>query len=324
MILALAGGVGGAKLANGLARILSPAELVVAVNTGDDFEHLGLHISPDLDTVIYTLAGIANPATGWGRADESWNFLTALGELGGPTWFQLGDRDLAAHVERTRRLATGETLSQITAHFCVRLGIRHSIVPMSDQRVRTMIRSNQGWLEFQDYFVRLQCEPRVVEIRFEGVEAARPSPGLEQVLQQDATLRAVVICPSNPFVSIDPILALRGIGDRLPRLQAPVVAVSPIVGGQALKGPARKMLQELGYEPSALGVAHHYQNFLDGLVIDRRDAALAPAIEALGVRTLVTETIMTGEAEQIALARRVVDFATQLCPLHGGIQHSTG
>ncbi|HXF87015.1 MAG TPA: 2-phospho-L-lactate transferase [Xanthobacteraceae bacterium] len=312
MILALAGGVGGAKLANGLARILSPAELVVAVNTGDDFEHLGLHVSPDLDTVIYTLAGVANPVTGWGRADESWNFMAALGELGGPTWFRLGDRDLAAHVERTRRLAAGETLSQIAAHFCVRLGIRHPVVPMSDQRVSTMVRSNQGWLAFQDYFVRLQCEPQVLEIRFEGIETARPSPGLERTLQRDARLRAVVICPSNPFVSIDPILALRGVGDRLPILKTPIIAVSPIVGGQALKGPARKMLQELGYDPSALGVARHYQNFLDGFVIDRRDAALAPAIEALGVRALVADTIMTGEAEQIALARHVIDFATQL------------
>ncbi|HUA53287.1 MAG TPA: 2-phospho-L-lactate transferase [Candidatus Sulfotelmatobacter sp.] len=308
MILALAGGVGGAKLANGLARILPPGELTVAVNTGDDFEHLGLHVSPDLDTVMYTLAGLNNPETGWGRAGETWQFMKALGALGGATWFNLGDLDLATHVERTRRLAAGETLSAITADFCTRLGIRQRVVPMSDQPVGTQVLSDQGWLPFQDYFVRLRCEPRVSAFRFDGVAVARPAVGLVQTLG-DAALSAIVICPSNPYVSVDPILAVPGVRAALAQRRVPLVAVSPIVGGQAIKGPALKMMQELGREPSALGVARHYAGLIDGLVIDRQDAALAAPIEALGMRALATDTIMGDPAAQARLAEAVIGFA---------------
>ena len=313
MILALAGGVGGAKLANGLAQVLPPDGLVVAVNTGDDFEHLGLHVSPDLDTVMYTLAGLNNLETGWGRAGETWSFMAALGALGGATWFNLGDRDLATHVERTRRLAAGATLSAVTADFCARLGIKPAVVPMSDQPVRTMVRSDDGWLPFQDYFVRLKCAPRVAGFRFDDADAAAPSPGLGRALG-DPALRAIVICPSNPFVSVDPILAVPGVRDALGRRRAPLVAVSPIVGGQALKGPALKMMRELGREPSALGVARHYGALLDGIVIDRQDAGLGAAIEALGMRALATDTIMVDRAAQARLAEAVLGFAAGLKP----------
>ena len=311
MILALAGGVGGAKLANGLARILPADQLIVAVNTGDDFEHLGLHISPDLDTVMYTLAGLNNTETGWGRAGESWRFMAALGALGGETWFNLGDLDLATHVERTRRLAAGETLSTATAAFCARLGVPAKIVPMTDQKVRTMVQTADGWLPFQDYFVRLRCAPPVRGFRFDGVARAVPSAGLLQALS-DPALAAIVICPSNPFVSVDPILSLAGLRDLLARRRVPLVAVSPIVGGKAIKGPALKMLQELGLDPSALGVARLYAKLIDGFVIDRQDDALTQAIAALGLRVLATDTIMTDPAAQSALAASVLEFAQRL------------
>jgi LPPG:FO 2-phospho-L-lactate transferase len=309
MILALAGGVGGAKLANGLAQVAD--DLTVAVNTGDDFVHLGLHVSPDLDTVMYTLAGLNNEQTGWGRAGETWRFMEALGALGGATWFNLGDLDLATHVERTRRLTTGETLSTITADFCTRLGVTARVVPMTDQPVRTMVESDDGWLPFQDYFVRLRCAPRVRSFRFDGVAIAAPSRGFLQALT-DRETAAIVICPSNPFVSVDPILSVAGVRELLLRRHAPLIAVSPIVGGQAIKGPALKMMQELGLDPSALGVARLYAPLLDGFVIDRQDAALVPAIEALGSRVLVTETVMVDRPAQARLAKAVLDFAATL------------
>jgi LPPG:FO 2-phospho-L-lactate transferase len=309
VILALAGGVGGAKLANGLAQVTD--DLTVAVNTGDDFVHLGLHVSPDLDTVMYTLAGLNNEQTGWGRAGETWRFMEALGALGGATWFNLGDLDLATHVERTRRLTTGETLSKITADFCTRLGVTARVVPMTDQPVRTMVESDDGWLPFQDYFVRLHCAPRVRSFRFDGVAIAAPSRGFLQALT-DRETAAIVICPSNPFVSVDPILSVAGVRELLLRRHAPLVAVSPIVGGQAIKGPALKMMQELGLDPSALGVARLYAPLLDGFVIDRQDAALVPAIEALGSRVLMTETVMVDRPAQARLAKAVLDFAATL------------
>jgi LPPG:FO 2-phospho-L-lactate transferase len=310
MILALAGGVGGAKLANGLAQ-RRPDALVVAVNTGDDFEHLGLHVSPDLDTVMYTLAGLNNVETGWGRAGETWQFMAALGALGGETWFNLGDLDLATHIERTRRLTAGETLSTVTADFCARLGIRARIVPMTDQPVRTMVQSDGGWLPFQDYFVRLRCAPRVTGFRFAGVAIATPSAGFLQALT-DPALAAIVICPSNPFVSVDPILSVTGVRELLARRRAPLVAVSPIVGGKAIKGPALKMLQELGLDPSARGVARLYGKLLDGFVIDHQDAAVRGDIEALGMAVHVADTIMTDPAAQARLAETVLDFAQLL------------
>jgi LPPG:FO 2-phospho-L-lactate transferase len=311
MILALAGGVGGAKLAEGLARVLPPDRLTVVVNTGDDFEHLGLHVSPDLDTVMYTLAGLNNPETGWGRAGESWQFMAALGALGGETWFNLGDLDLATHVERTRRLAAGATLSTVTAEFCARLGIAVRVVPMTDQPVRTMVQTDAGWLPFQDYFVRQRCAPAVRGFRFDGVARAVPSPGFLQAMV-DPQLDAIVICPSNPFVSVDPILSLAVARELLARRRAPLVAVSPIVGGQAIKGPALKMLQELGLDPSALGVGRLYAKLIDGFVIDRQDEALRFSIEALGPRVLAADTVMTDPESRLRLAASVLGFAQQL------------
>ncbi len=312
-VLALSGGIGGAKLALGLAQVLAADELVIAANPGDDFEHLGLAICPDLDTLTYTLSGLSDTERGWGRQGESWNFMAALGELGGETWFNLGDRDLALHAERTRRLRAGETLSEVTAALCSRLGIGPRIVPATDQPVRTVVETPDGPLPFQHYFVRLRCEPIVTGFRFEGAEAARPSPALAQALA-DPHLRAVVICPSNPFISIDPILAIPGVTKALRQVAAPVVAVSPVVGGAAVKGPTAKMLSELGFEVSATTVARHYaERFrLDGYVLDDADAALASAIEAEGPATVVTPTLMTDLETKIAVARTVLSLADRL------------
>jgi LPPG:FO 2-phospho-L-lactate transferase len=310
-VLALAGGVGGAKLAAGLARV-APEALTVVVNTGDDFEHLGLRISPDLDTVMYTLAGLNNPETGWGLAGESWSFMTALARLGGETWFRLGDKDLATHVERTRRLAAGETLSEITADFCRRLGIGPRLAPMSDSPVRTLVETARGVLGFQEYFVREGSAPRAVAVRFAGAERAAPSPAFAAALE-GADLAAIVICPSNPVLSVLPILEVAGVG-RLGARPAPVVAVSPIVGGRALKGPAAKIMSELGFAASAAGVAAFYGDLIDGLVIDRIDAAAAPAIEGAGPRVLVTDAVMHTPDDQAALARDVLAFARELEP----------
>ncbi|MDE0334950.1 MAG: 2-phospho-L-lactate transferase [Defluviicoccus sp.] len=307
-ILALAGGVGGAKLARGLADALDPDRLTVAVNTGDDFEHMGLPISPDLDTVMYTLAGRANPETGWGVAGETWSFIEAVGDLGGETWFRLGDRDLATHVLRRRMLDAGKTLSEATDALAAALGIRHRIVPMSDRAVRTVVETDEGTLPFQDYFVRRRCEPRVAAFRFDGIEAAAPSPGLAAVLS-DRDLEAVVICPSNPYVSVAPILGIPAVAEFVDARRVPIVAVSPIVGGQAIKGPAAKMMVELGAETSALGIARHYGARIDGLVIDEVDAALAPDVEALGVAVHVAQTVMRSQEDSRALARETLAFA---------------
>jgi len=309
VILALAGGVGGAKLADGLARSLAPQDLAIAVNTGDDFEHLGLRISPDLDTVMYTLAGIANPVTGWGQTGESWAFMEALEKLGGPSWFRLGDRDLATHVERTQRLTRGDTLSAVTRALCERLGIRHGLIPMSDDPVATKVRTDEGWLDFQHYFVREQCRPALREIRYEGAEKARPADALGRVLGS-ATLEGVVICPSNPYLSVAPILALPGVREAV-RASRAVVAVSPIVGGEAIKGPAAKIMQELGLEVSALGIARWYQGLASTLVIDRVDAALAPRIEALGMKAVVTDTIMRDAAGRTRLGAECISLVRQ-------------
>ena len=304
MILALAGGVGGAKLAAGMARALLPDELVIAVNTGDDFEHLGLQVSPDLDTVMYTLAGIANPQTGWGQAGETWSFMQALERLGGPAWFQLGDRDLATHVERTRRLASGESLTAVTRAICERLGVRHAVVPMSDDPVRTVVHTDKGELEFQHYFVRERCEPRVERIDYRHSAAARPSAALSAALANPA-LRGVVICPSNPYLSIAPILAVPGVREAIGRC-ARVVAVSPIIAGEAVKGPAAKLMRELGVEPSAVEVARYYRGIARTIVIDRADAALAPAVEALGLHAAIEDTLMRDDADRERLARACV------------------
>ncbi len=310
MIVALAGGVGGAKLAAGLARVLPPEELVIAVNTGDDFEHLGLHVSPDLDTVMYTLAGIANPATGWGRADETWSFMEALARLGGPTWFRLGDRDLATNVERTRRLRGGETLSEVTRDLCGRLGVRQAVVPMSDDPVRTVVHTDHGALEFQHYFVRDRCEPRVQRLEYRGAENARASAALREALGR-SDLAGVLFCPSNPYLSIAPILAVAGVREAI---AGRAVAVSPIIAGQAVKGPAAKIMRELGIEPSALEVARFYHGLVRALVIDRADADLAARIETLGIRAVLEDTLMTGDAGRERLARACVAILERVRP----------
>ncbi|MBF8285646.1 MAG: 2-phospho-L-lactate transferase [Anaerolineales bacterium] len=303
-VVALAGGVGGAKLAHGLAQILPPEDLTVVVNTGDDFEHLGLHISPDLDTVMYTLAGLANPETGWGLRDESWNFLDALGQLGGETWFRLGDRDLATHVERSHRLWAGESLTEVTAALCAALGVRMRVLPMTDDIFRTMVQTEDGELEFQEYFVQRRCEPRVTGFRFDGLGSAFPT---EQVLTALDAADVIIFCPSNPFVSLDPILSLPGVRERVGRKRA--VAVSPIVGGQAIKGPAAKMFAELEMEVTAASVAAHYAGLLRGFVLDEVDAELKPSIESDTLQVLVTNTVMRSDADRARLAREVLDFA---------------
>jgi len=312
-VLAFSGGVGGAKLVLGLSRVVAAEELCVVANTGDDFEHLGVHVSPDLDTVMYTLAGLANPETGWGLAGESWEFLAALERLGGETWFRLGDRDLATHVERTRRLAAGETLSQVTVALCAALGVAPRLFPMTDDKVRTQILSGADRLEFQEYFVRDRCEPVVSGFVFTGIQEAFPSPGLRGALEETG-LRAMILCPSNPFVSVDPLLALRGVAEAMRASAAPIVAVTPIVGGRALKGPAAKMMAELGLEVSPLSVARHYREreLLDGFVLDLRDEKAAPAIEALGVAVRVTDTVMVSLADRERLAAESLDLAASL------------
>ncbi len=308
--VALSGGVGGAKLALGLSRVLPGDALTVVCNTADDFDHLGLRICPDLDTVMYTLAGISNRVTGWGQAHETWSFLEALSHLGGETWFRLGDRDLATHVERTQRLRAGETLTEVTAVLCRALGIAARVLPMSDDPVRTVVLTETGELSFQHYFVRDACAPTVSGFRFDGIDTARPTAAFRAALETDATA-AILVCPSNPFVSVDPVLALDGVGEALRRAAAPVVAVSPIVGGAAIKGPAAKMMAELGMPVTAAGVARHYRerNLLDGFVIDDADAGQAAEIEDLGLPTLVTGTVMETLADRERLATETLDFA---------------
>ena len=309
--VALSGGVGGAKLALGLSRILAPAQLDVIVNTGDDFEHLGLTICPDLDTLTYTLAGLNNTETGWGRAGETWTFMASLRALGGESWFQLGDGDLAIHVERTRRLAAGEPLSRVTAELTARLGIELSVIPMSDDPVRTFVETAAGVLAFQHYFVRDQCAPEVTGFEFRGAKTATPSPMALGALA-DPALDAVVICPSNPFISIDPILAVPGLRGAIEDAAAPVIAVSPIVGGKAIKGPTAKMMLELGVTQSAASVARHYDGLIDGFVLDSEDAASGDEIRALGLDVLTTNTVMQSLEDRVSLAADVLEFATKL------------
>jgi LPPG:FO 2-phospho-L-lactate transferase len=308
-VVALAGGVGGAKLADGLARLLGE-RLTVVVNTGDDFEHLGLPISPDLDTVMYTLAGIANPETGWGIAGETWNFMAQIERLGGPAWFRLGDRDLATHALRARRLKAGGTLTAVTAELCKALGVASTLLPMSDDPVRTRVETGDGELPFQDYFVRLRCAVPVRGLRCVGTDQAALNPALAQVSQ--AGLNAIIICPSNPYLSIDPILAVCGMRDWIAAQGAPVVAVSPIVAGAAVKGPAAKIMGELGVPASAAAIARHYAGLIDALVIDDADAALAGEIESAGVAARIAPSVMRGTDDRVALARACLAFVCEL------------
>ena len=299
MIIALSGGIGGAKLALGLAQVLPPEELLIIANTGDDFEHFGLTICPDTDTLLYTLAGLDNPKLGWGRADESWAFMETLAALGGADWFRLGDRDLTLHVLRSHRLRGGETLSAITDDVRQCFGIGPRILPMSDDPVRTQIYTDQGWLDFQDWFVRLRAEPLARAVKFANVEQARPQPALLEALRRKP--RGIVICPSNPFISIEPILAVPGLRDAIKACGAPVVAVSPIIAGQAVKGPTARMFEALGEAPSATAVAARYGDLLHGFVMEHGD-------DAAGItpRVFHATTLMRDLADKTALARQVL------------------
>jgi LPPG:FO 2-phospho-L-lactate transferase len=307
VLVALAGGVGAARLLAGLVDVVDPASVTAVINTADDLVLHGLAISPDIDTVTYTLAGLDDPVQGWGLAGETWTVMAALEELGGSSWFRLGDRDLATHLYRSERLAQGASLSEVTAELARRRGLRIALLPMSDDPVRTLVTIDAPGggteeISFQDYFVRLHHSVAVRALRFSGAEAARPAPG---VLDALADAELIIGCPSNPLVSIGPLLAVPGIEDVLRERRDDVVAVSPIVGGAALKGPADRLLRELGHEASALGVAHLYAPWVGTLVIDDVDAALAPAIEREGVRCVVADTVMATRARAAALARVV-------------------
>ncbi len=303
-VVALCGGVGGAKLVHGLERVLPPGQLTAVINTGDDFRHLGLAISPDIDSVIYALSGLADPLRGWGRRDETWTFMAALRSLGGTDWFALGDGDLAMHVERTRRLAAGDSLTRVTAEFCRALGIDARLLPMSDDPVSTRLLTHEGWLDFQEYFVREQCRPAISEIAFCGAAAARAQPDAMAALH-DPGLRAVIICPSNPFVSVEPILAVPGFREALRECRGAVVAVTPIIGGKAVKGPAAKMMQELGLAVSSEAVARRYSGLVDVFIADESDPP--PSVDGISMARARTLMRSTGDREQ--LARTVLAIA---------------
>ncbi len=308
-VLCLSGGVGGAKLALGLYRILDPWELAVLTNTGDDFEHFGLYISPDLDTVMYTLAGENNTRRGWGRARETWTFMQQMQRLGGATWFRLGDGDLAVHTRRTEMLGQGKKLSEVTAELCACLGVEATVLPMSDDPVRTRVATADGReLMFQHYLVRDQAKPVARGFRFSGADTARPNADLSALLR-NPELRAIVICPSNPFVSIDPMFAVPGILDALKACRVPILAVSPLVGGKAVKGPLAKMLAEMQLPVSALSIANHYRGLLSGFILDTRDRALA---ESLQIPVRITATVMKSLSDREDLARTVLEFAGEL------------
>jgi LPPG:FO 2-phospho-L-lactate transferase len=309
-VVVLTGGIGGAKLCLGLQRVLSSRSLSVIVNTADDFEHLGLRISPDVDTTLYTLAGLANPDSGWGRCDETWTFMHVLETLGGETWFRLGDGDLALHVERTRRLAAGESLSTFTADVARRLGVSTRILPMSDDTVRTIVTTPAGELSFQEYFVRARCLPAVGRLHFAGVDDARIPLGISEVLR-DAELCAIVIAPSNPYLSIDPILALPGMRTALRAAGVPIIAVTPIVSGVAVKGPTAKIMTELGLSPSPLTVVEHYDGVIDGFVLDARDARIAAR---LSVPARICDTLMSTLEDRERVARCALELAATLHP----------
>ncbi|GAD48503.1 2-phospho-L-lactate transferase [Caenibius tardaugens NBRC 16725] len=310
-VLALCGGIGGAKLALGLSHILPPDDLAILVNTGDDFEHLGLTISPDVDTVTYTLAGLNNTELGWGLAGESWAFMDQLRKLGGEGWFNLGDRDLALHIERTQRLHAGESLSAITADVAARLGVAPRLLPMSDDPVRTVLDTDEGTLEFQHYFVGRQAQPAVSAIAYRGADTARPNPAALAALA-DPALEAVIICPSNPWLSIAPLLAMPALRHALEQTAAPVIAISPIVGGKAIKGPTAKLMGELGLPVTAHTVARFYAGLASAYVLDEADSDLADDIKALGLAVDVQPTVMTDLASKTALAGQVLDFAERL------------
>jgi LPPG:FO 2-phospho-L-lactate transferase len=300
-VVALSGGIGGAKLALGLLHTLPPDTLTIVANTGDDFDHLGLAVSPDIDTLLYTLSGRDDRERGWGRADETWHFMDALAEIGAATWFRLGDRDLAVHVERTRRLRANETLSTVTAHFAARFGIAASILPMSNDPVRTCLRTVEGWMDFQPWFVGERAQPTVSDIRFEGAATARlPRAIADRIADPD--LRAIIICPSNPLISIGPILSVPGMQAALQGSAAPIVAVSPFIGGRAVKGPAAKMWRDRGVEPGPEAIAKHYEGLIDGLVVDECDCGSIGQLNGLATTTLPTLMTTLDDRKRVAAA----------------------
>ena len=303
-ILAITGGVGGAKLALGLSKILTPDELLFLVNTGDDFQHLGLEISPDLDSLLYALSGKNNPELGWGRANETWACISELEELGADSWFRLGDRDLALHLVRTQMLSQGATLQNVADRLCESLGIDHRIAPMSNDKISTTVNTPNGKLAFQEYFVREQCEPAVIDFDFEGIENSKPNPVVMSWLDE---CDGIIICPSNPYVSVDTILSVPKYRDAFQ--SKPVIAVSPIVGGLAIKGPAAKMMKELGVPPTPIAVAKHYGSLLSGFVLDQTDHEQAKDIP---IPSIVTQTIMLTLQDRIGLAEQCVRFLEEL------------
>jgi len=304
--LALCGGVGGAKLALGLAHVLPSDQLTIVVNTGDDFEHLGLSISPDIDTVTYTLAGLVQPDQGWGRSDDSFTALDTVKRLGGETWFQLGDKDIGLHLMRSMMLDQGLSLSAVTARIAGRLGVAHEIAPMTDDIVRTVLDTANGLMPFQHYFVKAHCAPVITGIKYLGAEKARLSAALKRALS-NPNLSGVFICPSNPYLSIDPILALADVRTMLASTPAPVIAVAPIVGGGAIKGPTVKIMRELAIEPSAAAVATHYIDFLDGYIVDAADRVVLSDVQVIPF-----EIVMNTLADKVTLANRCLAFSDEL------------
>lgn len=316
-IIALAGGVGGAKLARGLASV-EARNLTVVVNVGDDFEHLGLNVCPDIDSILYGMSGRDDLARGWGRRDETWNCLASLHEIEpAATWFKLGDRDLAVHIARTRRLREGERLSDITEHFARAFGIEARVVPVTDDPLKTVVLSEDREIPFQQYFVAEQCAPRVRGFRFDGAHRARLTTALVRAFEQNVD--AIVLCPSNPFVSVDPILSVPDLRRLLKQSGAPIVAVSPIVGGVALKGPAANMLQEMGMDCSAYGVAKYYRGLIDAIVIDRRDEKLEKPIRELGIDVAIEATVMKNDDDKALLARKTLAFAQRISARKNGV-----
>ncbi len=310
-VVVLSGGVGGAKLVLGLSRILTDGLLTVIANTGDDFEHLGLAVSPDLDTLMYTLAGEVNPETGWGRRDETWSFMESLEQLGGETWFRLGDRDLATHIERTRRLTQGDRLTDITRDFCDRFNVATQILPMSDDAVRTRVVTDRGQLDFQQYFVRDRTEPKVIGLEYVGANDAAASREVLDALRKP-DLAAIIIAPSNPYLSVDPILAVPGLDEAIRAADAPVIAVSPIVHGMAIKGPTAKIMEELGLAPSADNIARHYGDLIDGFLLDTTDANIVAEIETPDLKVTSCNTIMSSLEDKIRVGNACLDFAELL------------
>ena len=313
-VVCLSGGVGGAKLLLGLQRVITPGALTAIVNTGDDFDHLGLRICPDLDTALYTLAGLANAELGWGRHDETWNFMKTLEALGGETWFRLGDRDLALHIQRTQQLHIGQSLEAFTGDVAEHLQLPTTILPMTNEAVRTKIVTDAGELDFQDYFVRLHCKPILQSCYFTGSESARVTAGVIAALQQN--LRAILIAPSNPYLSIDPILSIPNMRELLRANGAPIIAVTPIIGGDAVKGPTAKILRELNKEVSPAAIAMHYSDLIDGFVLDERDAELADKID---LPLATTNTLMRTLEDRERVAKVALDLADRITSKCGNV-----